>query len=588
MDVIEKNKILGPFIGYTTQHSAKIWIYAEEYKNKKLFIKIYSENNKNNYISTKEFNFSHEIPADCVEFTDLNANTKYYYQIFIENNTQLTIPDLEECDCFFWTMPEEKDNVNDLPYQYNFLVLSCHDPFKNEKNGWHVWETIPKIIEQQKNRPLFAILTGDQTYADEQEKNNLDNKISPEERIKNYINIYKKYWNNKSYRKVLCSLPAYLMWDDHDITDGWGSREDSFEGESREFKESWKNLFTAAKIVFSSMQASRNPEKLSEEGFDTAFTIGKMGFVLADLRSNRNIRKKQIWSKIQFDKIKSWIEIHREKIDVLFFVSPVVFAHGAPNIEKGILSYWQRLHEAIDRVWEIQHKFNKLKKIVNGIISFIILLIFLFASPICSIFGFVLGLVVFYFFQNKIVSKIFAFIIPCFIVDAYYNSVGDLRDDINDSWSAEIHNEETEEILTYLFDLQNDKNKEKQVYVTILTGDIHSAGYSNLYSSKTEHEKCPVIHQIVASPVAYTPFPWLGEAIYRSQTIGAVTIGSSGAYTAQIAHHFTQRNVVISSLRNYGENELKLKVKYYIEGFSEPSTSVFELERNSHLENIKW
>ena len=33
--------------------------------------------------------------------------------------------------------------------------------------------------------------------------------------------------------------------------------------------------------------------------------------------------------------------------------------------------------------------------------------------------------------------------------------MGDLRDDINDSWGADKNREQAEEVLAYLFDLQN-------------------------------------------------------------------------------------------------------------------------------------
>src|SRR6186997_2762310 len=121
------NSLLGPFIGHTTTHSAKIWMYAENYQ--KLFVKIYSNTHDN--LDEKIFNFLGEIPADCVEFTNLNPNTQYYYKIFTEDNAQLKILDLEDSDCCFWTMPET-ESEGDVPYQYNFLVLSCHDPFKNK------------------------------------------------------------------------------------------------------------------------------------------------------------------------------------------------------------------------------------------------------------------------------------------------------------------------------------------------------------------------------------------------------------------------------------------------------------------------
>ena len=73
----------------------------------------------------------------------------------------------------------------------------------------------------------FAILAGDQIYADAREAELLKEQ-DLRKRQELYLGVYQKFWDNIYYRKVLCSLPAYLMWDDHEITDGWGSREDSF------------------------------------------------------------------------------------------------------------------------------------------------------------------------------------------------------------------------------------------------------------------------------------------------------------------------------------------------------------------------
>jgi len=165
------------------------------------------------------------------------------------------------------------------------------------------------------------------------------------------------------------------MWDDHDITDGWGSREDSFIKDTNQFSDNWQNLFDTAKEVFSEMQASRNPDKLSSHGFDTAFKIGRAGFILADLRSNRNIRDQEIWLDSQFLAVYKWIECHRKNIDILFFISPVVFAHGAPVIENTILKKWPAIHAFFDRIWEIQNSFSRQCKEYHGLILGILLLI---------------------------------------------------------------------------------------------------------------------------------------------------------------------------------------------------------------------
>lgn len=63
------------------------------------------------------------------------------------------------------------------------------------------------------------------------------------------------------------------------------------------------------------MQARRNPPPLSEgyaQGFDTCFKVGRAGFAVADLRSNRNARLKRVWLPEQMENIRRWVEANRE------------------------------------------------------------------------------------------------------------------------------------------------------------------------------------------------------------------------------------------------------------------------------------
>ncbi len=152
----------------------------------------------------------------------------------------LDLQGLELSDTCFRTLPR-----GGFEQQLDFLVMSCHNPetaVLDGENGFAVWAQLPDIIAHNKN-VRFALLIGDQIYADDVERKALREK-DPRKRVELYLGIYRKYWSDLRYRRVLCQLPAYLMWDDHDITDGWGSREDSFEETpSDAFKASWQRMF---------------------------------------------------------------------------------------------------------------------------------------------------------------------------------------------------------------------------------------------------------------------------------------------------------------------------------------------------------
>lgn len=561
---------LGPFVGNITHSSVRIWLNVEV-----------GDADKNVFVSLKHLRRAPESEAakidgkvviqtipnpvvvqsgvikclredlgtGIVNFENLEPNSEYSYQLWedeahsIELNlnprrTKEAQPNrsnnlLEPKHLRFWTLP-----LDGYGRQLDFLLMSCHNPETKEEDGFGgfaVWNQIPEIIKVDQNANVrFAILAGDQIYTDAVEAQVLAERDA-QKRKQLYLSIYKKFWDNVEYRKVLCSVPAILMWDDHDITDGWGSRDDSYGAEDAdEFSEEWLDLFGTAKEMFRIMQASRNPDPLSqnfENGFDTCFTVGKAGFVVADLRSNRNLRKYRLWKSEQLDAIKTWVANNKQDLHTLFFVSSVVFSHGAPLIEGWILKLWFPVLNWVKRLERIR----------------------LLKRPL----------------------------------DWFKTQFGDLRDDINDSWGSPSNKEEADRVLDFLFDLENPPDGKNPLNVVILSGDIHTPGYSTIYSARPEHQKKAVIPHIVGTPVAYEPFSWIGEAVFRHAT-KVVQLGKKGHYTSQISHHFCYRNVVVISLRNYEADESHLKVKYYLEGFPEPQVMLFDLNHGAHRENIKW
>lgn len=558
------NYALGPFVGHTTKSSSKIWIYTTALE--KMFCVI--NDNKLNKISFERLH--NEIPVYIAEIESLNQFTKYKYTILNEFDNEIKFEGLNSTDLFFTTMPDDNSQIN----RFDFLLMSCNDPIlANESKeykdkGYALWEKLPTILNESvsgtESKVMIGLLGGDQVYSD-----SISDKVfncnDPKERLLIYIDNYKKYWGNLSYRKALCSLPCYLMWDDHDIIDGWGSREESFDNQNN-FLPEWKNLFESAKEAFAIMQASRNPTPLTKDGFDFGIRVGPIGIIGADLRSNRNSRKGMMWTEKQFNAFKEWIKLNQNELEVLFFLSPVVFAHGAEIIDEHIIiQNWGNITSFFN--------FIQSKTIHYFLISFSI---WVFAF----LFSIKLGIVAF----------LTTIAIKYWLTPLFFNKIGDLRDDINDSWGAEVNSKIAEEFLDYAFGLQNEEDVEKRIHFVILSGDIHTGGYSMIYSNEKSHESRPVIPHIVSSPVAYLPFPWIGEAFYRKFTKGGAIIGPNKKYQAQISHHFTERNVVVCSLRRK-DNQVGsfiLKAKYYLEGYPEPQIVTFDLDKSSHREKIKW
>jgi len=165
-------------------------------------------------------------------------------------------------------------------------------------------------------------------------------------------------------------------------------------------------------------------------------------------------------------------------------------------------------------------------------------------------------------------------------------SLGDISDDIKDSWGSEENAEQTDRLLDFLFDLQN--HPTNRVNTVIVSGDIHTSGYSNIYSNYQRHAGNSSITHITSSSIAYTPFNWILEACYRYAS-KSVILGKRGAHSSQISHHFCARSAAVFSLRPFGTSgDHQLKVKFYLEGFPEPQVLLFDLAKTTHRENISW
>ena len=167
---------------------------------------------------------------------------------------------------------------------------------------------------------------------------------------------------------------------------------------------------------------------------------------------------------------------------------------------------------------------------------------------------------------------------------SFRESLDDIRDDIGDAWGAPENNAQADLILDFLFEVQNDK--EYPLPVVILSGDIHTSGYANVYSSNAEHAKRASIPHITSSSVAYVPFNWITEAVYRHAT-KTVRLGGKECYSSQASHHFCNRSVAVLSIRPTAAGH-QLKVKYYLEDYPEPQILLFDLDRASHRENVTW
>jgi PhoD related phosphatase len=105
-----------------------------------------------------------------------------------------------------------------------------------------------------------------------------------------YFDFYWWLWSQPQLAPLLAAIPSLMMWDDHDIFDGWGSWAAKWQ-QCPTFQGIWR----AAREHFALFQLAAHPDDLPDGfcdrrggQFGWAYRIGEVGIVAPDLRSERS------------------------------------------------------------------------------------------------------------------------------------------------------------------------------------------------------------------------------------------------------------------------------------------------------------
>lgn len=98
-----------------------------------------------------------------------------------------------------------------------------------------------------------------------------------------YFDTYLTHWSRPELRQALATLPQLMMWDDHDIFDGWGSWNDRYQNSP-----TYQGVFAAAREAFNLFQRGLGESAPSPTSW--AVRLGDTGIIAPDLRSLRTRR----------------------------------------------------------------------------------------------------------------------------------------------------------------------------------------------------------------------------------------------------------------------------------------------------------
>lgn len=224
------------------------------------------------------------------------------------------------------------------PAAFSFAFGSCHQPFEEARLGdslrTHTGARIygPMLEELRRADARFVLLTGDQVYSDGVSSASVREKletsgVTDAELIDVYRHLYRGYFNESGFRRLNEALPAYLIWDDHDIFDGWGSQLNP---------QSWdRRLFAAAEVAFREYQHLRNPRASLDDDAPYAypFWYGDVGFFVLDLRGRRSYQDARVLGDEQWARLDAFFaDADRRETPTVVLVASVPVVHLSPAL----------------------------------------------------------------------------------------------------------------------------------------------------------------------------------------------------------------------------------------------------------------
>jgi hypothetical protein len=220
---------------------------------------------------------------------------------------------------------------------WRFLFASCHHPFHVHWDGldgnWFIRNLVNNYKRNPEQRPDALFFIGDEIYADDWWEEHLllpwhdqDERLAA--RLATYADCYRSFWNRRTWGDLLRLAPSYMMWDDHDIRDGWGSNVHDFVGD--DFSKAAKEKFTAARRAFELFQTCGNPPAASGQDYQFTLDWGPISFFFFDPRTHRRYRDPVDYHPFgpdQMRRYQAWLNDAGQRAQVLVVVtsSPTAF-----------------------------------------------------------------------------------------------------------------------------------------------------------------------------------------------------------------------------------------------------------------------
>ncbi len=253
------------------------------------------------------------------------------------------------------------------------LKESTSDPY-------YLWG---EMFKQHKESPFSLLLMGgDQLYADsiwgEVRKLSEWSSLPRKEKIKRkaskdmerqidrfYDRLYQNKWSNPMMSLMLASIPSVMMWDDHDIFDGWGS----YPIDIQEC-DVYQCIFKYAKKYFELYQirSKRNRNLINPKSSHYSFELTFRNYTILAIDNRTERTLEQVMSHSQWEDFTSTLKNINKNHDLLL-LSAIPIVYRDFSFSEGVLEItpWEEeLTDDLNDHWRAKkHQGERLKLIMN-------------------------------------------------------------------------------------------------------------------------------------------------------------------------------------------------------------------------------
>lgn len=177
-----------------------------------------------------------------------------------------------------------------------------------------------------------------------------------------YFDLYLSRWSQPEVAHMLARVPTLMMWDDHDIFDGWGSYPDE-----QQSCDVYQGIFRLAREAFEVFQqkvapGERPPGVLENTGgFTSVFGLGDIALAVLDLRSERTPRQimgRQTWDALlqaqdSLEGVRHLLvmsSIPLVYLDLSVMERALAWVPGQQSLEDDLLDHWRARPHRIERL----------------------------------------------------------------------------------------------------------------------------------------------------------------------------------------------------------------------------------------------